>query len=181
MSAALQNLNSLLQQAQTLKLSAPLHVDAIFPAQLAPQHCPSLSPRPLTSDCTKAHSYMLGSPCRPSRVLSAMRAAAYAILRVALPPPALASTTSVPASCTDDGPAHAQHGRVTHHANAKRYRDTRKVACRPPMQRFLCGVCAWKYCAGDCAGWDMTVRRCRWYCTCAPMPVMPARVPVSAW
>lgn len=53
----------------------------------------------LTSDCTKAHSYMLGSPCRPSRVLSAMRAAAYAMLSVALPPPALASTTSVPASC----------------------------------------------------------------------------------
>lgn len=52
----------------------------------------------LTSDSTNAHSNILGSPCSPSRVLSAMRAAAYAILSVALPAPAFASTTSVPAS-----------------------------------------------------------------------------------
>jgi hypothetical protein len=40
---------------------------------------------------------MLGSPAMPSSVLSAMRAAAYAMDSVALPLPALASTTSVPA------------------------------------------------------------------------------------
>mmetsp|Transcript_6500 Transcript_6500/g.24528 ORF Transcript_6500/g.24528 Transcript_6500/m.24528 type:complete len:229 (-) Transcript_6500:341-1027(-) len=51
----------------------------------------------VTVEATYEHSYTSGSPERPRRHASAMRAAAYAMDRVAEPAPALASTTSVPA------------------------------------------------------------------------------------
>mmetsp|Transcript_27161 Transcript_27161/g.69129 ORF Transcript_27161/g.69129 Transcript_27161/m.69129 type:complete len:244 (-) Transcript_27161:335-1066(-) len=51
-----------------------------------------------TDDCTYAYSVTPFSPACARRQLSAKRAAAYAMDSVALPDPALAATTSVPAS-----------------------------------------------------------------------------------
>ncbi|CAL6305757.1 unnamed protein product [Bathycoccus prasinos] len=49
------------------------------------------------SEDTYEHSYTSDSPLKPLKIASPIRAAAYAMDKVAEPPPALASTTSVPA------------------------------------------------------------------------------------